>query len=272
MVPPQLSRRGAAAVRGAGRASRRSTRRRRSMTYVHSIDGRARCSTSTRSPAPPACTPSWSAGSSRSGCSTPQRDAARPPVVPAAPSSPRSARIQRLRAGLCAQLRRARPGPRPARPHRRAGGRAAQHRPRRDRRLDVDLNRLTQKSQEALHDAQTKALRFGHTEVDGEHLLLALLDQPDGLVPRLLLAGRRRPEPAAARTGARAARRPRVSGPGAAARPGLRHPAAGPAAGRRRARGQAAQGRVRLGRAPAARSGRRGHEHRRRPAAARARG
>ena len=41
----------------------------------------------------------------------------------------------------------------------------------------MDLNRLTQKSQEALHDAQTKALRFGHTEVDGEHLLLALLDQ-----------------------------------------------------------------------------------------------
>ena len=37
----------------------------------------------------------------------------------------------------------------------------------------MDLNRLTQKSQEALHDAQTKALRFGHTEVDGEHLLLA---------------------------------------------------------------------------------------------------
>jgi len=27
----------------------------------------------------------------------------------------------------------------------------------------MDLNRLTQKSQEALHDAQTKALRFGHT-------------------------------------------------------------------------------------------------------------
>jgi ATP-dependent Clp protease ATP-binding subunit ClpB len=44
------------------------------------------------------------------------------------------------------------------------------------------MNRLTQKSQEALHDAHTKALRFGHTEVDGEHLLLALLsgDVPDG--------------------------------------------------------------------------------------------
>ena len=52
----------------------------------------------------------------------------------------------------------------------------------------MDPNRLTQKSQEALHDAQTKALRFGHTEVDGEHLLQALLDQPEGLAPRLLAA------------------------------------------------------------------------------------
>jgi ATP-dependent Clp protease ATP-binding subunit ClpB len=50
----------------------------------------------------------------------------------------------------------------------------------------MDPNRLTQKSQEALHDAQTKALRFGHTEMDVEHLLLALLDQPGGLVERLL--------------------------------------------------------------------------------------
>jgi ATP-dependent Clp protease ATP-binding subunit ClpB len=49
----------------------------------------------------------------------------------------------------------------------------------------MDLNRLTQKSQEALHDAQTKALRYGHTEIDVEHLLLALLEQSDGLVPRL---------------------------------------------------------------------------------------
>ena len=50
----------------------------------------------------------------------------------------------------------------------------------------MDPSHLTQKSQEALHDAQTKALRYGHTEVDGEHLLLALLDQPEGIVPRLL--------------------------------------------------------------------------------------
>jgi ATP-dependent Clp protease ATP-binding subunit ClpB len=50
------------------------------------------------------------------------------------------------------------------------------------------MNKLTQKSQEALHDAQTIALRMGHTEVDGEHLLLALLDQPDGIGRPLLEA------------------------------------------------------------------------------------
>src|SRR5688572_23250056 len=50
----------------------------------------------------------------------------------------------------------------------------------------MDLNRLTQKSQQALSEAQDLATRAGHTEVDGEHLLAALLDQSDGLVPRLL--------------------------------------------------------------------------------------
>ncbi len=56
----------------------------------------------------------------------------------------------------------------------------------------MDMNRLTQKSQEALQEAQTIAGRMGQTEVDGEHLLLALLDQPDGLIPRLLRPGGRR--------------------------------------------------------------------------------
>jgi ATP-dependent Clp protease ATP-binding subunit ClpB len=80
----------------------------------------------------------------------------------------------------------------------------------------VDLNRLTQKSQEALHDAQTKALRFGHPEVDGEHLLLALLDQPDGLVPRLLDAAGADPEQLRKQLETELSRRPRVSGPGVA--------------------------------------------------------
>ncbi|MFI9436501.1 MULTISPECIES: ATP-dependent chaperone ClpB [Streptosporangium] len=78
----------------------------------------------------------------------------------------------------------------------------------------MDVNELTQKSQEALHDAQTKALRFGHTDVDGEHLLLALLDQPDGLIPRLLLRSDVDVERLVADLEAELRRRPRVGGPG----------------------------------------------------------
>ncbi|MFF5207729.1 ATP-dependent chaperone ClpB [Streptosporangium sp. NPDC000396] len=77
------------------------------------------------------------------------------------------------------------------------------------------MNQLTQKSQEALHDAQTKALRFGHTEVDGEHLLMALLEQPEGLIPRLLQRAGADPERLKADLEAELSRRPRVSGPGA---------------------------------------------------------
>ena len=80
----------------------------------------------------------------------------------------------------------------------------------------MDITKLTQKSQEALAEAQAIATRMGHVEVDGEHLLMALIEQPDGLVPRLL-------EQAGVDTAALRAdldrelnRRPRVSGPGAA--------------------------------------------------------
>jgi len=79
--------------------------------------------------------------------------------------------------------------------------------------LTVDPNRLTQKSQEALHEAQTRALRLGHTEVDGEHLLGALLDQPDGLAPRLIAQAGADPQVLRADVDAELARRPRVTGP-----------------------------------------------------------
>ncbi|HEY3010687.1 MAG TPA: AAA family ATPase, partial [Micromonosporaceae bacterium] len=80
----------------------------------------------------------------------------------------------------------------------------------------MDMNRLTQKSQEALHDAQTVAMRHGHTEVDGEHLLLALLDQADGLVPRLLTQLGARPDELRAEVEQELSRRARVTGPAAA--------------------------------------------------------
>jgi ATP-dependent Clp protease ATP-binding subunit ClpB len=52
----------------------------------------------------------------------------------------------------------------------------------------VDARRLTQKSQEALTEAQAASTRLGHAETDTEHLLGALLDPEGGLVPRLFEA------------------------------------------------------------------------------------
>ncbi len=50
----------------------------------------------------------------------------------------------------------------------------------------MDINRMTQKTQDALQSAQSLAVSSGHVEVDGEHLLLALLQQDGGLIPRLV--------------------------------------------------------------------------------------
>ncbi|MEV0129580.1 ATP-dependent chaperone ClpB [Dactylosporangium sp. NPDC050688] len=79
----------------------------------------------------------------------------------------------------------------------------------------MDLNRLTEKSQQALHDAQTKAMRHGHIEVDGEHLLLGLLDQPDGVTVRLLTGLGVDIEQLRERVERDLRRRPSVTGPGA---------------------------------------------------------
>jgi ATP-dependent Clp protease ATP-binding subunit ClpB len=80
----------------------------------------------------------------------------------------------------------------------------------------MDMNRLTQRSQEAVQQAQSVALRYGHTEVDGEHLLLALLEQSDGLVPRLLQQFDTDVDALRAAVEGDLQRRPRVTGPGAA--------------------------------------------------------
>jgi ATP-dependent Clp protease ATP-binding subunit ClpB len=50
----------------------------------------------------------------------------------------------------------------------------------------MDTQKLTQKSQEALQLAHTKAIESGHQQVDAAHLALALLEPADGLVRRLL--------------------------------------------------------------------------------------
>src|ERR1700757_917763 len=85
----------------------------------------------------------------------------------------------------------------------------------------MDPNRLTLKTQEALHDAQTKALRYGHTELDTLHLLLALLEQSDGLTARLLVGADVDTGALRAAVAAALERRPRVSGPGASGQIGM---------------------------------------------------
>ena len=78
----------------------------------------------------------------------------------------------------------------------------------------MDMNKLTQKSQEALAEAQSKSIALGHQEVSAELLLLALLEQEDGLVPRLF---EKMDVPTAALRDAldqELRKRPKVSGPG----------------------------------------------------------
>ncbi|MYV27427.1 ATP-dependent chaperone ClpB [Rhodococcus sp. DSM 6344] len=78
----------------------------------------------------------------------------------------------------------------------------------------MDTGSLTEKSREALQEAQNVATRMGHTEVDGEHLLLALVDQQDGLVPRLLEQAGANVEALRSDLDRELSRRPKVSGPG----------------------------------------------------------
>ncbi|MFN3324463.1 MAG: ATP-dependent chaperone ClpB [Bryobacteraceae bacterium] len=51
----------------------------------------------------------------------------------------------------------------------------------------MDINRFTEKSQEALRAAQNIAFRLSNQQVDLEHLLSALLEQENGLAPSILI-------------------------------------------------------------------------------------
>ena len=50
----------------------------------------------------------------------------------------------------------------------------------------MQLDRFTIKAQEALQAAQGVAHKYSHQQIDGEHLLLALLEQTEGLLHPLL--------------------------------------------------------------------------------------
>ena len=55
-----------------------------------------------------------------------------------------------------------------------------------EQNMAFDINRFTEKSQEALVAAQNLAERNGNSQVEPEHLLLALLEQSEGVVPQVL--------------------------------------------------------------------------------------
>src|SRR5271170_3181223 len=58
----------------------------------------------------------------------------------------------------------------------------------------MDFNRFTEKLQEGVRSAQSIASRRGQQQLEVDHLLLALLEQPGGLAPSILLKAEVNPE------------------------------------------------------------------------------
>jgi ATP-dependent Clp protease ATP-binding subunit ClpB len=81
----------------------------------------------------------------------------------------------------------------------------------------MNLNRLTERSQEALREAQSLATRAGNQGVDVEHLVLALLAAGEGITAPLLQGAGANVDALRARVQQEVERLPKVSGP--AARP-----------------------------------------------------
>ena len=79
----------------------------------------------------------------------------------------------------------------------------------------MEINRFTEKSREALTTAQGLAAQYGHQEVDAEHLALALVNQEDGFVPRVLERVGVAPKALVTALEAVLKKRPSVRGPGA---------------------------------------------------------
>jgi ATP-dependent Clp protease ATP-binding subunit ClpB len=77
----------------------------------------------------------------------------------------------------------------------------------------MDFNRFTEKLQEAIRAAQSKAVRYGHQQIDVEHLLAALLEQEGGLAAGILNKAGVNMETLARRVESELERLPKVSGP-----------------------------------------------------------
>lgn len=78
----------------------------------------------------------------------------------------------------------------------------------------MDPNKLTQKSIEAIQLAERKALENGNMEIETEHLVLALLEQENGLLPRILTSMNVEPSFLEKKINEIVRKKPSVSGPG----------------------------------------------------------
>src|SRR6266699_577482 len=79
----------------------------------------------------------------------------------------------------------------------------------------MDINRFTEKLQEAIRSAQSTAQRYGQQQIDVEHLLAALLEQEGGLAGSILAKGGVNIELLERRLQGEMERMPKVSGPAA---------------------------------------------------------
>ena len=76
----------------------------------------------------------------------------------------------------------------------------------------MNIEKYTQNAQQAVMDCQNIAISHGHQMLDGEHLHLALLQQRDGLIPKLLKYMNVEAAQVAADIEAELAKLPKVSG------------------------------------------------------------
>ncbi|GAA5526399.1 ATP-dependent chaperone ClpB [Herpetosiphon gulosus] len=76
----------------------------------------------------------------------------------------------------------------------------------------MNLNIYTEKSRAAIFDAQSIASRNGQSEITPEHVLVALLEQADGVVPQIIAKMDRDPQALVAAVNDEIRRLPRVSG------------------------------------------------------------
>ena len=81
----------------------------------------------------------------------------------------------------------------------------------------MDINRFTEKLQEAVRAGQSVAVGYSHQQVDLEHLLLALLEQPEGLAPSILIRAGVKPDEVHRRLKTELERLPKVTQGGAPA-------------------------------------------------------